>query len=82
FNIGGGPENTLSLLELVSMLEGKIGRKIPLDYGPWRNSDQKVYISDISKAKKILRWKPRIPPDKGIERLLQWARSALSAEVK
>ncbi|MBX8632670.1 MAG: GDP-mannose 4,6-dehydratase [Thermoplasmata archaeon YP2-bin.285] len=82
FNIGGGPENTLSLLELVSMLESKIGRKIPLDYGPWRNSDQKVYISDISKAKKILRWKPRIPPDKGIERLLQWARSALGNEVK
>ena len=82
FNIGGGPGNTISLLELVSMLERKLGRKIPLDYGSWRNSDQKVYISDISKAGRLLKWKPRVTPEAGIEKLLRWADASLTTEGK
>ncbi|RKY96666.1 MAG: nucleoside-diphosphate sugar epimerase, partial [Candidatus Hydrothermota bacterium] len=51
FNIGGGRENTVSLLELLNILEEKIGKRSKITFEDWRPSDQKVYISDISKAK-------------------------------
>lgn len=73
FNIGGGPENTLSLLELLSMLKDITGLVPSVKYSDWRTADQKVYISDISKAKKILYWSPEISPREGVQRLAKWA---------
>jgi len=55
FNIGGGINNTLSLLELLDMLEKLTGMRPKTRYEDWRPSDQKVYISDISKAEKMLK---------------------------
>ena len=52
FNIGGGPENTLSLLEFIKAVESKTGKKMKLGFDRWRPSDQKVYISNISKIRK------------------------------
>lgn len=72
FNIGGGPENILSLLELIELLEQRIGRKIKYKFSNWRPGDQKVYISDIRKIKKYLGWKPKIKPEEGVEKLLSW----------
>jgi len=72
FNIGGGYKNTLSLLELIKLLENCSDRKVPIKYGPWRQFDQKVYISDIKKAKKLLKWKPKVSPEEGVERLYSW----------
>ncbi|MBU3935840.1 GDP-mannose 4,6-dehydratase [Patescibacteria group bacterium] len=73
FNIGGGPRNTTSLLEFISMIEGKTGIKFrKVEYKDWRPSDQKVYISDISKVSKALDWKPKITPEKGLEKLIEW----------
>lgn len=72
FNIGGGPGNTLSLLELVSHLNEITGRKVKIQFEDWRKFDQKVYISDISKAKKILKWSPAVSPREGIERMIRW----------
>src|SRR5262249_30516086 len=46
FNIGGGPNQAISLLELVAMLENRLRGKAPLRWGDWRPGDQKVYISD------------------------------------
>ena len=72
FNIGGGPENTLSLLELLDLLEGLTGKRAKISYENWRPSDQKVYISDISKVKEKLRWNPRVNPREGVKMLLSW----------
>jgi CDP-paratose 2-epimerase len=72
FNIGGGPKNTASLLEFISRLEKKTGKKIPLRFEDWRPSDQKVYISDIRKVEKTLGWKPAITWEEGQERLTEW----------
>ena len=72
FNIGGGPENTLSLLELLDLLEGLTGKRAKISYENWRPSDQKVYISDISKVKERLRWNPRVNPREGVKMLLSW----------
>jgi CDP-paratose 2-epimerase len=71
-NAGGGPGNTLSLLELVKILEGITGKKISPEFSDWRPSDQKVYISDISKAKKMLVWEPKTKPEAGIAKLADW----------
>ena len=74
FNMGGGPSNTLSLLELLAMLESELGQKISVTPADWRPADQKVYISDIRKARKELRWEPKIAPTEGLRRLLGWVR--------
>jgi len=54
FNIGGGSQKTLSLLESLNLLEEITGKRAPIKFSDWRPSDQKVYISDISKAKEEL----------------------------
>lgn len=73
FNLGGGPENTLSLLELLDMLEEYTGKRSRIRFADWRPGDQKVYISDIRKAKELLGWSPTVPPRDGVKRLVHWA---------
>ncbi|RKX42376.1 MAG: CDP-paratose 2-epimerase, partial [Thermotogae bacterium] len=43
-----------------------------ISYENWRPSDQKVYISDISKVKEKLRWNPRVGPREGVNKLVGW----------
>jgi len=80
FNIGGGPENTLSIwLEFGPMLEEMLGRDINVTWGEARPGDQKVYISDIRKVKKMLNWAPKIGVEQGAKDYVNWvqANSAL-----
>lgn len=73
YNIGGGSRNTTSLLEFIAMIEKKTGIKFrKIEHKEWRPSDQKVYISDISKVSKALDWKPKISPEKGLEKVVEW----------
>lgn len=72
FNIGGGSENTLSLLELLDLLEELTGMRAKISYANWRPSDQKVYISDIGKIKEKLKWKPEVNPRDGVNKLVGW----------
>jgi len=72
FNMGGGPKNTLSLLELLDLLEELTGKRSKINFSDWRPSDQKVYISDISKAKEKLNWTPKVSPREGVEKLVNW----------
>ena len=72
FNIGGGCENTLSLIELIEILQKFSGRSVKVLHGPWRRFDQKVYVSDIAKASKLLKWKPTVSPEEGIRKLYDW----------
>ena len=72
FNIGGGPENTLSLLELLVHLETKFGRKIELTWDKWRPGDQPVFVCDIARAGEVLGWQPAIGVREGVESLADW----------
>ena len=67
FNIGGGVDNTLSLLEFLPMLDNA-----SYNFGKVRPGDQPIYISDISKAKRLLGWQPTVSPKEGIVKLKQW----------
>lgn len=71
-NAGGGPKHTLSLLELLDALEQETGRRSPVSFAPWRPSDQKVYISNVSKARDTFGWAPAVGPREGVRRLIDW----------
>jgi CDP-paratose 2-epimerase len=72
FNIGGGPKNTLSLLELLDLLETLTTRKVKVSFREWRHADQKVYVSDIRKAREKIGWEPIVPPEEGVKRVVEW----------
>jgi CDP-paratose 2-epimerase len=65
FNIGGGPKNTLSLPELLEMLKGISGMNPTISFTGWRPADQKVYISNINKAKILLNWELKTSTENG-----------------
>lgn len=72
FNIGGGPGHVLSLLELIEMLEHRLGEKIPLKWQDWRPGDQRAYVSDIRKLEQELGWTPEIGIERGVTQLIDW----------
>ncbi|MFB6351762.1 MAG: NAD-dependent epimerase/dehydratase family protein, partial [Bradymonadaceae bacterium] len=75
FNIGGGPERTLSLLELLATLETMHGRLPPVEYADWRAADQRYYVSDTSRFQEATGWGPRVEIAEGLERLYDWLRT-------
>jgi len=68
FNIGGGYDNTLSLLELCQRWD------IKPTFDQWRPADQKVFYCDISKAKKLLNWEPKVSMNEGLKKLFAWTK--------
>jgi CDP-paratose 2-epimerase len=76
--VGGGPANTLSLLELIDLLEQETGKRSRLSMAPWRPSDQKVYISDINKVSSLFNWAPEVTPRDGVQRLVRWVGANLT----
>jgi len=72
FNVGGGADNTISLLEFIEMVQKNTGKKMKMNFDNWRPSDQRVYVSDVSKIKNTLGWNPKIGLGKGIKKLVAW----------
>ncbi len=72
FNIGGGPANTVSLLEVIDMIEALTGRSVVVEHGPWRVADQRYYVSDIRAFSDAVGWKPTVSIDDGLRRLHEW----------
>jgi CDP-paratose 2-epimerase len=74
YNMGGGPEKSLSLLELLDLLRPHAEGELRVDFADWRPSDQKVYVSNISKARGQLGWSPRVAPREGVAMLVDWVK--------
>ena len=75
YNIGGGPQNTISIWkEFGPLLEKELGQKIPVTREGWRPGDQRVFVADIQKAQKDLGWAPEMDVPSGINRLFDWVR--------
>lgn len=72
FNIGGGMANSLSLLELFHLLEKMLGINLQYTQLPVRESDQRVFVADISKAHALLGWQPRVSSGTGVRMMLEW----------
>lgn len=83
YNMGGGAENTLSLLELVDVLNGLHPTDVELKFGETRPGDQPVYVANASKARRELNWMPQVNPTAGVEKLYRWIveNKAIVAEV-
>lgn len=74
FNIGGGPKNTMSLLELLEHLQGALRMNIPLKWDDWRPGDQPVFVCNLAKAGDVLNWQPEISVEDGVGQLIEWVR--------
>ncbi len=72
FNVGGGPGNTLSLLEMIGWLDKLGGKKLKLKFKDWRVADHKIYISDIRKVAKVTGWQPKTTISEGLEKTWEW----------
>ncbi len=81
FNIGGGISNSLSLLELFGLLEAEIGQALHFNQLPPRDSDQRVFVADISKAKTIVGWAPQVSASAGVVRMMEWVDLVLQGKA-
>lgn len=71
YNIGGGIDNTMSLLEAINEIELQTGRKAELTFQDKRHGDQDVWVSDLTKINTDLGWKPTISPQQGIKLIIE-----------
>lgn len=72
YNIGGGPGTMLSLLECIDIIEQINDRRPEVRFEADRHGDLRYFVCNISKARKLLGWKPKVKPRQGIERLIRW----------
>lgn len=72
FNIGGGIDNSSSLLELFSFLEQELDITMQYQQLPPRESDQRVFVADIEKAKRLIGWEPLVNKDVGVRNMINW----------
>lgn len=72
FNIGGGTENTISLVELLDFIYELHGEKPEVDHHDWRQGDQKYYVSDTRVFVNATGWTPKINAKEGVKILDKW----------
>ncbi len=72
YNLGGGPANTVSLLELAALIENMTGHRIGLRFDSVRPGDQAVYITDFSKLQHDTGWQPVIGVGETVEGIHRW----------
>lgn len=72
FNIGGGVENSSSLLELFQFLEQELDIKMTYQQLPPRESDQRVFVADITKAERLIGWRPKVSKAEGVRKMIEW----------
>ncbi len=72
FNVGGGPSNTISLIELLERIKNEFGYAPKLSYADPRAGDQPVFVADIRAIEKEYGWKPEVSAEEGIPRMHQW----------
>lgn len=59
FNVGGGPQRSFSVMEMLHSIEQVTGKTVRLEHREVRPGDQPLYISDTSKLEQLTGWKPR-----------------------
>jgi CDP-paratose 2-epimerase len=72
FNVGGGPANAVSLLEVLDVIGRHTGSLPPVQREAERPGDQRYYVTDTREIAAALGWQPRVTAVEGIERLVTW----------
>jgi CDP-paratose 2-epimerase len=75
FNIGGGINFSLSLIELFTMLEDILKIKMTYKQLPARESDQLVFVADGQKINELIGWHPKVTPIVGVTKMINWLKS-------
>ena len=82
FNIGGGPERSISLLELLELIRSLHGGLPRITRSGWRTGDQRYYVSDTRKFTSATGWKPRCSVEDGVQQLYEWLSGTLNVSPK
>ena len=72
FNMGGGPANTISLLELLDLLAELHGGELSIEFESWRAADQRYYVADTNKFAALTGWNANVGVREGVRRLYEW----------
>jgi len=80
FNVGGGVENALSLMQAVDIISGLTKSNPTIRFEAGRLGDQQHYVSDIEKANTVFNWQPKISPERGLTDLLSWVQGRVPSE--
>jgi CDP-paratose 2-epimerase len=72
YNLGGGPDNTLSLREFLDLIRTQHDLDIRWSQGDTRPGDQPMFVSDNTKAYTELGWAPKTNVQDGIKKLHDW----------
>lgn len=75
YNVGGGPTNTISLVEFFAHMESELGYKPTLQKGDVRPGDQPIFIADIRRAQQDLGWTPEYNLKNGLAKMHEWLQS-------
>jgi CDP-paratose 2-epimerase len=81
FNLGGGPANAVSLVQLVAHMEELLQRKVELSFSDWRSGDQRYYVSDPSAAQRELGLGAPIAWRPGVAALADWLQAERGGAV-
>jgi CDP-paratose 2-epimerase len=76
FNIGGGPDNAVSLRDVIALASALCGTAPSVSYEDWRTGDQRWYVSDTAAFRRATGWRPRTSPRQGLAALRQWLADA------
>jgi len=68
YNVGGGINNSVSILEMMSIVQRNYGK---ISFHPWRDQDQLYYVSNINKIMRVANWRPKITKEEGLARLIK-----------
>jgi CDP-paratose 2-epimerase len=79
FNMGGGPDSTTSLLELVDLIGDLHGERPQLLHAEERQGDQRYYVSDSRAFREATGWRPEVGVGEGVEELYRWLTDAPAA---
>lgn len=72
FNVGGGPDNAISVREAIEKLARLNGGTSQIRESDWRQGDQRYYVSDVRRLQNAIGWSPRVSVDEGLAHLYGW----------
>ncbi|MCM2293986.1 SDR family NAD(P)-dependent oxidoreductase [Allorhizobium sp. BGMRC 0089] len=72
FNLGGGPANSVSILDVIGEIETITGEAVPIRFNDWRAGDQLYFVARTDRLKSTLGWHPTVAWQAGLRHLADW----------